>query len=584
MKRTPRLVVLVTLSVAIGFLAGFLIRSGYQKSFTGFGEFRKEVPANVKYERAKTLWDWLQLLVIPSVLAVGGFGFQRAMKSAEETRALETQRDTLLQSYLERMSSLVLSEFDSSSSTLSQEQQESKKDRLRNLARAETLSVLSSLHGPEPAARPDQERRAKVVQFLLEGGFICGDGYGIEEKKPFVQLRGANLRGVPLMSMGLSNVDLRGVDLRDADLRWAKLKESYMDFEDPRRGALDQTKIHPKWQLVWQIHNHRLAVKSLRDQDLRDADLYAADLEDKDLGGTDLRGAILDRAKLKGCELDPRTRMDDKWRTVWELLNRPKDDKTWADVDFSSAGLDGGTFSEYTFRKVNLFGASLSDAALSDSTFEEVILWLAILDSANCYKARFIKCNFFSTKFNGTILHEANFNDADLADCDFTGADLKRATLVRAKLSGAKLVGANLTGADVAGADLTNTDLSWCNFRECQIDDATQLENRWRLVWQLINGRASDIQLAGAKLTHADLRKVDLHGRDLTGADFSQTDLREADLRKADLTKAILAQADLRGAKLTDAKVAEGQLQESCLTGEGPDWHQKSSRYDKSWA
>jgi hypothetical protein len=42
----------------IGFLAGFVMHRGYQKPFTGFGEFRKEVPTNVKYERAKTLWDW----------------------------------------------------------------------------------------------------------------------------------------------------------------------------------------------------------------------------------------------------------------------------------------------------------------------------------------------------------------------------------------------------------------------------------------------------------------------------------------------------------------------------------------------
>src|SRR5215216_1358732 len=80
----------------------------------------------------KTLWDWLGLLLIPLVLAIGGFFLTRSenryalqlqARREEETRSIEEQRllearkieeqrvqDTALQAYLDQMTELLLHE------------------------------------------------------------------------------------------------------------------------------------------------------------------------------------------------------------------------------------------------------------------------------------------------------------------------------------------------------------------------------------------------------------------------------------------------------------------------------------------
>ena len=76
---------------------------------------------NVPGLRGKTLWDWLQLLIIPAVLAVGGYIFNytisRNERNAADQRnqtereiAQDNQREAALQEYIDKMSELLLHE------------------------------------------------------------------------------------------------------------------------------------------------------------------------------------------------------------------------------------------------------------------------------------------------------------------------------------------------------------------------------------------------------------------------------------------------------------------------------------------
>src|SRR5215210_4303916 len=160
----------------------------------------------------KTLWDWLQLLLVPAMLALVGF-LLAVQQQAEESRA-QAQRDAeesraqdeALQAYLEGMGNLVLDE-----GLLSSQEDE----EVRTLARARTLTILG---------RVDGARKRSVVQFLYESQLIQKD-------KPIVSLSGADLTDADL-----SGADLRGADLRVADLRVADLRRA--DLSDARlRGA-----------------------------------------------------------------------------------------------------------------------------------------------------------------------------------------------------------------------------------------------------------------------------------------------------------------------------------------------------------
>jgi len=59
----------------IGFAAlGILIWLGYHVDWTGFRSYTTPIVDKSRtFTRAKTLWDWLQLLVIPVALALGVF-------------------------------------------------------------------------------------------------------------------------------------------------------------------------------------------------------------------------------------------------------------------------------------------------------------------------------------------------------------------------------------------------------------------------------------------------------------------------------------------------------------------------------
>jgi hypothetical protein len=95
----------------------------------------------------KTIWEWLQLLIIPVALAVIGFLFTMQQEwrqhQLEERRAqvaqnLEDQRaqDAALQAYLDQMSNLLLEK---------DLRESAEGSAVRQLARARTLTVLQTL-------------------------------------------------------------------------------------------------------------------------------------------------------------------------------------------------------------------------------------------------------------------------------------------------------------------------------------------------------------------------------------------------------------------------------------------------------
>jgi hypothetical protein len=82
-----------------------------------------------------TLWDWLDLLIIPVVLAIGGFLFTRSENRATRAAAERRGLDDTLQAYLDGMSQLLTDK----DQPLHRAQPG---DNLSTVARARTLTVL----------------------------------------------------------------------------------------------------------------------------------------------------------------------------------------------------------------------------------------------------------------------------------------------------------------------------------------------------------------------------------------------------------------------------------------------------------
>src|SRR6266851_4618255 len=227
-----------------------LIIAGYWFDWTGFNGYNKVTIAHTisgtnagtvirteEYQPGRTLWDWMQLLFIPVVLAVAGFWFNHNERKAAELRAdnerraaelraeaereieqrrakaeqeiaSDNQREAALQAFINELSELLLHE----------NLRESKpENEVRKIARVRTLSVLPRL---------DDDRKRSVLQFLYESALINKDKPIIDVNEAdlseaylaIINLKDASLRGVRLGKANFIGADLRGIDLGNASL------------------------------------------------------------------------------------------------------------------------------------------------------------------------------------------------------------------------------------------------------------------------------------------------------------------------------------------------------------------------------
>ncbi len=252
---------------------------------------------NVPGLRGKTLWDWLQLLFVPVVLAVAGFWFNHRERQAAELRtenerkaaglraeaereieqqraeadheiSLDNQREAALKEYIDKMSELLLHE------NLRKSEPE---DEVRKIARVRTLTVLPRLDG---------ERKGSVLQFLHESGLIEKDNAIVDIKGADLHgafLFGANLKGAYLKKAILEEANLRVAQLYDADLFLAKLNKADLSYAF-MSGA-------------------NLMAAKLKEANLRGARMDNTDLSEADLSGAYLGGTRLDNANLQGAKI-----------------------------------------------------------------------------------------------------------------------------------------------------------------------------------------------------------------------------------------------------------------------------------------
>ncbi|TBR56410.1 hypothetical protein B4U84_30070, partial [Westiellopsis prolifica IICB1] len=96
-------------------------------------------------------------------------------------------------------------------------------------------------------------------------------------------------------------------------------------------------------------------------------------------------------------------------------------------------------------------------------------------------------------------------------------------------------------------------------------DESTKVDDKWRLVQEIVNQPVKGRNLSRADLSDADLSGAELSDADLSNADLSNTELRDAililaNLRDADLSGADMSGADLRGAILVRADLSDADL------------------------
>jgi uncharacterized protein YjbI with pentapeptide repeats len=193
----------------------------------------------------KTIWDWMQLLIIPFVLTVGGLLFSTYQHNADQQNVLDQQRATTLQTYIDNIQDLLLNHNLLKSNP---NDPSNLYFDVAILAQARTLTALEEL---------DPERKGRLLIFLYEDRLIGFVDKNDKIHEPIIDLTGADLSGADLSGADLSGAFLLSVNLSGADLR-------NVDFYGAFLGSAN----------------------------LSDADLSKADLDNAILLGTNLNGAI----------------------------------------------------------------------------------------------------------------------------------------------------------------------------------------------------------------------------------------------------------------------------------------------------
>jgi len=344
---------------------GFIIFA-YRFDWTGTG-FEK-----------KTLWDWLQLLVVPLALAIIAFLFNRTTTRTEQKianqRILEDrqiaerryqqdqkiaaqryqqdqqiaqdkQREDLLQTYLDRMSELLLKEQLGSPTS---------KDEVRKVARVRTITILFQL---------DARRIGYVFAFLQDAGLMLNTSESI------VSLSQANLSKINLSGADLSGADLSGANLSGANLSGANLS-----------GA-----------------------------NFSRANFSAADLSGANFIRANLSGANLSGANLSGANLSSLIPFED-YLIGAEGYEAFKANHT---VNLSRANLSGVNLREVNLREVNLSGANLSGANLSRAN----------LNGADLSGVYLIRADLSGADLSGAMMqHIIGLTESELETYESRGA------------------------------------------------------------------------------------------------------------------------------------------------------------------
>lgn len=223
----------------------------------------------------RTLWDWIQffaVLALPIIVAAGTLYFtqqitlQQAQASEKQHQtdieiAMDQQRESVLETYLDRMSDLLLNyKLHVSKSG----------DEVRNVARDRTLTALRELdpdrkgimlrflyHADLIRTKKDEETIVVLYSADLTKANLC-EGY-----LPNADISLANLSGACLYRTLLNDAVLIGTNLSGADLRGVYLNRAYLS------GAV-------------------MVAANLSKAYLDKANLNEADLTQANLSGTDV--------------------------------------------------------------------------------------------------------------------------------------------------------------------------------------------------------------------------------------------------------------------------------------------------------
>jgi len=299
-ERPEVLAALIVLFAVVALIVYWAVWADRAPSWTGFGAYDEKAEG----PRAKTLWDWMELLIIPAALALVAIWFNKSQKETEQRiaeKARETEREiakdrhrqTTLERYYDRMTELLLDHGLAGPEPNSE---------VQSIARATTITVVRGL---------DWQRNRQLFEFISLSRLL-------EPDAPVIHFDGVDF----------SYVDLQAVELVHVSLALAVLAYS-------------------------NLYRAQLVDCNLRGGNLVGTNLMQANLAGTDMFIADLRGANLTMVHLNS------TNLIGAHNWTWEQFSRVA---TWKDTTMPDGITLGGflnsgpTYDEWKAQYIARFG------------------------------------------------------------------------------------------------------------------------------------------------------------------------------------------------------------------------------------
>lgn len=268
--RTVNIIITIVLLALLGYIA-YLAFLPEPPDWTGFGERVKD--PNI--QPAKTLFDWLKLLIIPLSLVLLGWSYKEAEKSKAKNSEEERSRNETLNSFFNVITDLLQNHNLANSPSI----------QTRAMAKARINMTLSQLDGA---------RKGQVLQFLYESDLI--------DISPKLRLLGANFNDSILDQIVLGDSEIRGAYFKNASIKNANLNKIILNSSILEKANLSGS----------QVDNADFGYTNLKKCKLKNMDLTKVNFEGADLTNANLRGSTISQSQLdsiinkKGIRLSKR--------------------------------------------------------------------------------------------------------------------------------------------------------------------------------------------------------------------------------------------------------------------------------------
>jgi uncharacterized protein YjbI with pentapeptide repeats len=285
------------------------------------------------------------------------------------------------------------------------------------------------------------------------------------------------------------------------------------------------------------------------------AQLSGSSFDDADLAAADFRFASMNEVSAQNADF-----------TLARL----------ADADLTSADLTGAKLlltdlSGATLAFADLSGADIRGAILQDNDSNFTRLHNTIVDPTTIFDRRSLAI---------WLIVNGKAAGRTFTDVDLSFADLSEGNLTGAQLNGLDLSGVDFRKTDLTDANLTGATLRLLDLRGAIMTDGTQITNKWRVIWDIINNPTvdrshpnADFTLGfwiGATFEHADVRNshfdssvmsdVNFENAKASGAHFDSVEFHGTNFKNADVTGASFNNAFLDNANFLGANVANASF------------------------